>query len=96
MRRRTEPARGRGYAVAGVVTGAYTLANGISSPVLSRIVDRYGQTVVLLPTALAMLVACAIDATISTSARTVFQSFGDVMTTDEMIDEVLRPAEAAP
>ena len=27
---------------------------------------------------------------------TVFQSFGDVMTTDEMIDEVLRPAEAAP
>ncbi len=59
---------GRGYAVAGVVTGAYTLANGISSPVLSRIVDRYGQTVVLLPTALAMLVACAIDATISTSA----------------------------
>jgi hypothetical protein len=59
---------GRSYAVAGIVTGAFTLAAGASGPVLSRIVDRYGQTVVLVPTALATLVACAIDALIPTTA----------------------------
>jgi hypothetical protein len=59
---------GRTYAVAGVVTGVLTLTNGASSPVLSRIVDRYGQTVVLIPTALATLAACLGDAAIPASA----------------------------
>jgi hypothetical protein len=59
---------GRSYAVAGVVVGAYTLAAGVSSPVLSRLVDRYGQPVVLLPCAVATLITCSIDAAIPPSA----------------------------
>jgi MFS family permease len=61
---------GRSYAIAGIVTGAYTVANGITSPALSRVVDRWGQSVVLLPTALAMLATCLVDAAIPTTAPT--------------------------
>ena len=36
------------YARGGVVAGAYTLALGISNPLLARVADRRGQTLVLL------------------------------------------------
>src|SRR6188472_4819729 len=36
------------YARGGVVAGAYTLALGVSNPALARLVDRRGQTLVLL------------------------------------------------
>ena len=36
------------YARGGAVAGAYTLALGISNPLLARVVDRRGQTLVLL------------------------------------------------
>ena len=36
------------FAVAGVVSGAYAIAGALSSPVLGRLVDRCGQTRVLL------------------------------------------------
>jgi MFS family permease len=69
---------GRSYAVAGVVVGAYTLAAGVSSPVLSRIVDRFGQPVVLVPAAIATLAACSVDASIPTTAPTWALLLGSV------------------
>jgi MFS family permease len=51
------------FADAGVVTGAYALALGIGGPLLGRLVDRRGQTLVLLVSAGAaagLLVAIAI------------------------------------
>jgi MFS family permease len=41
------------YAVAGAVEGAYGLAGGIGSPLAGRAIGRFGQTRVLVPTALA-------------------------------------------
>jgi MFS family permease len=51
------------YARGGLVAGAYTLALGISNPILARVADRRGQTVVLLggaPVAAGALVAAAL------------------------------------
>jgi MFS family permease len=45
------------FAAAGVVTGAYALAVGVGGPLLGGLVDRRGQTVVLLSSA---GVACAL------------------------------------
>jgi MFS family permease len=50
------------FAVAGAVSGAYALALGIGGPLLGRIVDRRGQTLVLVSSAVvgaALLVAVA-------------------------------------
>src|SRR5947207_11052969 len=51
------------FGVAGLVSGAYALSNAISAPQLGRLVDRHGQTSVLLAggavTALA-LVTCGV------------------------------------
>src|SRR5437764_11623051 len=51
------------FGVAGLVSGAYALSNAISAPQLGRLVDRHGQTRVLLAggalTALA-LVTCGL------------------------------------
>lgn len=41
------------YAFAGVVSGCYTLAAAVASPFSSRLVDRFGQSRVLLPVGLA-------------------------------------------
>jgi MFS family permease len=41
------------FAVAGIVTGAYAVALGAGGPLLAALVDRRGQTVVLLVSALA-------------------------------------------
>jgi MFS family permease len=56
---------GGSYALAGVVTAAFSVTAGLSSPVLSRLVDRRGQTVVLVPTAVAMLAATLLFAALS-------------------------------
>ncbi|MDQ1487198.1 MAG: hypothetical protein QOJ62_2891 [Actinomycetota bacterium] len=48
---------GGSYARAGLVTAVGALATGVTSPILSRMVDRRGQTVVLVPTAIAVLAA---------------------------------------
>jgi MFS family permease len=37
------------YGFAGLLSGAYVAANGVGNPVLARLVDRYGQSRVLLP-----------------------------------------------
>jgi MFS family permease len=38
------------YGFAGVLTGVYVAANGVGNPVLARLVDRYGQSRLLVPT----------------------------------------------
>jgi len=45
------------YAAGGAVAGAYALANGVTSPLLGRLVDRRGQAAVLVPAALVASVA---------------------------------------
>src|SRR3954447_15009651 len=40
------------YAAAGAVAGAFALANGITAPLLGRLVDRRGQGAVLVPAAI--------------------------------------------
>lgn len=37
------------YTFAGLLSGIYVFANGVGNPVLARLVDRYGQSRVLLP-----------------------------------------------
>jgi MFS family permease len=37
------------YGFAGLLSGVYVAANGVGNPVLARLVDRYGQSQVLLP-----------------------------------------------
>ena len=51
------------FAAAGVVTGAYAIAEGVGGPLLGQLVDRLGQTLVLLASAgvaAMLLVAIAI------------------------------------
>jgi predicted MFS family arabinose efflux permease len=54
------------FAVAGAVSGAYAIAGAVSAPVLGRLVDRIGQTGVLVSgatlTALALVVAGVLPA----------------------------------
>ena len=58
------------YAVAGVVSGAYALGAAVGTPLWGRLMDRFGQVAVLLPTAAAsaaLLVALAIATTAGAS-----------------------------
>jgi len=51
------------FAVAGAASGAYVIGRGVTSPVLGRLVDRRGQTLVLMgcaTTSAALLVAVAL------------------------------------
>ncbi len=41
----------QGYAIAGVVAGAYALGAAVGTPLWGRLMDRFGQVAVLLPTA---------------------------------------------
>ena len=54
------------FAAAGSSAGAYAVATGVGGPLLGRLVDRRGQTVVLLPSVLAtaglLAVAAALPA----------------------------------
>ena len=59
--------RGGGYATAGAVIAALTLAAGLALPVFGRLIDRYGQHAVLVPMALAfgvlmLLLTVAVEA----------------------------------
>jgi MFS family permease len=59
--------RGGGYATAGAVIGALTLAAGVALPVFGALIDRYGQHRVLVPQALAfgglmLLLTVAVEA----------------------------------
>jgi MFS family permease len=45
------------YAVAGLVAGTHALANGLTAPLLGRLVDRRGQGPVLLPAATVAAIA---------------------------------------
>ncbi|MGN9841339.1 MFS transporter [Nonomuraea sp. H19] len=47
------------YAVAGLVTGAFAVAEALAGPQLGRLIDRFGQTRVLPPALLAHAVAVA-------------------------------------
>jgi MFS family permease len=54
------------YAIAGVVSGAYAIGAAVGTPVWGRLMDRFGQVAVLLPTAVtcaALLVGLAIATT---------------------------------
>jgi hypothetical protein len=47
------------YGLAGALAGAYTIASGLLGPLLSRAVDRRGQSALLLPAALIHVVGVA-------------------------------------
>ncbi|MEX1178408.1 MAG: MFS transporter [Nitriliruptor sp.] len=49
---------GYSYAVAGVVTGAHQIGVGLGSPFQGKLVDRFGQTVVLVPDAVGYAIGC--------------------------------------
>jgi MFS family permease len=54
------------YAIAGVVSGGYALGAALGTPVWGRLLDRFGQVAVLLPTSVAsaaLLVALALATT---------------------------------
>ncbi len=56
----------QGYAIAGVVAGAYALGAAVGTPLWGRLMDRFGQIAVLLPTAVtsaALLVVLALATT---------------------------------
>jgi MFS family permease len=50
---------GGSYALAGVVAGAFALGAGVSAPLMGRIVDRHGQTLLLLASAVVAAAAFA-------------------------------------
>lgn len=50
---------GLSYAVAGLLTGAHQVGVGLGSPVQGKLVDRFGQTPVLIPDAVAYLAGTA-------------------------------------
>jgi MFS family permease len=52
-------AEGHSYAEVGIVTGAAGLAVGLTAPSLGRLIDRLGQTRVLVATAVVLLAADA-------------------------------------
>jgi MFS family permease len=49
---------GFSYAVAGLVTGAHQVGVGLGSPFQGKLVDRFGQRVVLIPDAVGYAVGC--------------------------------------
>ncbi len=60
------------YSFAGLLSGAYVIANGIGNPVLARLVDRHGQRRMLLPCVgvhLAALVAIIVQAQVHAPER---------------------------
>ncbi len=56
------------FAVAGIVSGSYVIACGVGSPLLGKLVDRCGQTLVLVSTALASALLLAVVAMLPSSA----------------------------
>jgi MFS family permease len=56
------------FAVAGLVSGAYAIARGVGAPLLGRLVDRCGQTIVLLSSAAASALLLTVVALLPPSA----------------------------
>lgn len=56
------------YAIAGLVSGAYAVASAISAPTLGRLVDRRGQTPVLVGGAVATAAALVADGLLGSGA----------------------------
>jgi MFS family permease len=56
------------FAVAGLASGAYIIGRGVSSPLLGRLVDRYGQTVGLVGCAVVSAGLLALIAALPASA----------------------------
>ncbi len=56
------------FAAAGVVTGVYAIAEGVGAPLLGQLVDRRGQTLVLLASASAAAALLAAIAVLPTGA----------------------------
>jgi hypothetical protein len=56
------------YRLAGAVGGAYAVGIGLTSPLLSRLIDRKGQTVVLVPCAFATLATATLLGVLPTSS----------------------------
>ncbi len=48
------------YGFAGLLSGVYVIANGVGNPTLARVVDRYGQSRVLLPASAVHVAALAV------------------------------------
>src|SRR5690348_6503317 len=63
----TERATGA-YAAAGLVAGALALAQGVGGPILGRAVDRRGQTLVLVASAVICAAALAASAVLPSGA----------------------------
>lgn len=51
---------GSGYWLAGAVAATFTLTNAVAAPQISRLVDRYGQSRLLVPTAAIAVIAFAL------------------------------------
>lgn len=51
---------GNGYWLAGAVAAAFTLTNAVAAPQISRLVDRYGQSRLLIPATTVAVVAFAL------------------------------------
>ena len=68
----TERATGS-YAAAGLVAGALALAQGAGGPLLGRAVDRRGQTLVLIASALVCAAALAASAVLPSGAPVAFR-----------------------
>ena len=56
------------FAAAGLVAGAYAVATGVGGPLLGRLVDRRGQTVVLVPSVLATAALLGVAAALPAGA----------------------------
>ena len=94
------------FAIAGVVTGAYTVGRGLSAPSLGRLADRRGQLAVLLATAIASSVLLGAMALLPASASRpvlVTLAVGVGLATPPLngcvralLPEVLRDADALP
>jgi hypothetical protein len=63
---------GGSYRLAGAVTAAFAVGVGVTAPTLSRLIDRRGQTVVLVPCAFATLGAATLLAVLPADAHPVF------------------------
>jgi MFS family permease len=48
------------YGFAGLLSGVYVVANGLGTPILARLVDRYGQSRIILPASAVHVAAIAV------------------------------------
>jgi MFS family permease len=66
---------GGSYRLAGAITAAFAIGVSLTTPILSRLVDRRGQTVVLVPCAIAMLAATVLLAALPADSTPLLLMF---------------------